>query len=308
MNMRSKKRNPIILASYASIFGNFILSILKITAGLISGSIAVISDGIDSASDVAISIVMLFTAKIINRPPNKNYVFGYVKAESIATKILSFIIFFAGAQMLISSIKNIIDPSEGILPSSLAIYVTLISIVGKLLLALYQTKVGKKHKSKMLMANGINMRNDVIISISVLVGLVFTFLLKMPILDSITAILVSLFIIKSSISIFLEANIELMDGVKDVSIYKDIFDAIAEIDGAHNPHRVRLRSLGNKYMILLDIEVDGNLSLSQAHNISQKVEKNIRDLVPAIYDIVIHVEPLGEAHQEEAYGVKSDSL
>ena len=108
------------------------------------------------------------------------------------------------------------EPRE--MPGMIAVYVTVASIICKLLLSLYQTAVGKKTGSSMLIANGINMRNDVIISLSVLVGLFFSFILEMPVFDSITALLVSIFIIRSAIMIFMDSNVELMDGVKDTWI------------------------------------------------------------------------------------------
>ena len=97
----------LIRTSWVSTIGNAILSASKIIIGLFAGSLAVLGDGIDSATDVIISIVMIFTARIMNRPPSKKYVFGYEKAEGIATKILSLIIFYAGMQMLLSSVANI---------------------------------------------------------------------------------------------------------------------------------------------------------------------------------------------------------
>ena len=93
----------LIRTSWVSTIGNAILSASKIIVGLFAGSLAVLGDGIDSATDVIISIVMIFTARIMNRPPSKKYVFGYEKAEGIATKILSLVIFYAGMQMLLSS-------------------------------------------------------------------------------------------------------------------------------------------------------------------------------------------------------------
>ena len=185
----------IVRASYVSVIGNGLLSAAKIVAGIISGSFAVVSDGIDSASDVAMSVVMIVTAKIMGRKPNRKYVYGYAKAELIATKILSMLIFFAGAEMFVSALKNLFSGQERIMPGMLAIYVTVISILCKLLLSFYQTAVGRKTGSSMLIANGINMRNDVIISLSVLAGLFFSFILKLPVLDSVTALLVSCFIV-----------------------------------------------------------------------------------------------------------------
>lgn len=302
-NKNKSTERQILAASYVSIAVNGLLSAAKIVAGLVSGSFAVIGDGIDSASDVAVSVVMIVAAKVMGKRPNKKYVYGYAKAESIATKILSMIIFFAGAQMFMSAVENLFSHEERVMPGTVAIYVTVASILCKLLLSLYQTRVGKRTGSSMLIANGVNMRNDMIISLSVLVGLFFSFILKMPVLDSVTALLVSCFIIRSAIRIFMDSNIELMDGVKDVSVYQKIFDAIKKVDGIGNPHRVRSRSIGGKYMITLDVEADGNMTLTQAHALSNQIEQNIRDNIPEVYDIVVHIEPFG-THPEDVYGVK----
>ena len=137
----------LIRTSWVSTIGNAILSVSKIVVGLLSGSLAVIGDGIDSATDVVISVVMIFTARLMNKPPSKKYVFGYEKAESIATKVLSLVIFYAGAQMLVSSVESIFSDETKEIPSAIAIYVTVFSIVGKLLLSTYQYKQGKKINS-----------------------------------------------------------------------------------------------------------------------------------------------------------------
>ncbi len=299
----SNNNKKIVFASYVSIIGNVFLSAIKIIAGVISGSIAVLSDGIDSATDVIISVVMLITAKIMNRPPNEHFVYGYNKAEGIATKMLSFIIFYAGIQMFLSAIECIFSPQTQHMPESIAIYVTIFSIFGKLFLSIYQTRIGKQLNSSMLIANGINMRNDIIISVSVLIGLIFTFIFKMPILDPIIALFMSLIVIKSSIGIFKDSSMQLMDGVKDVNVYEKIFAAVALIPDAHNPHKVRSRTIGNLYAIVLDIEVADNLTIKEAHSIANAVEDKIKEFIPEIFDIVIHVEPLGCNHKTEVYGV-----
>ncbi len=303
-----EKEKILIQASLGSVIGNIILSVAKIVVGIISGSLAVLGDGIDSATDVVISLVTLFTAKIINRPPNTKYVYGYEKADDVATKVLSFVIFFAGLQMLISTGKSIIFSEPREMPSNIAIYVTILSMFGKLGLAFYQFQQGKKVNSSMLMANAKNMRNDVIISGGVLLGLLFTFVLKLPILDSITGLLISLYIIKSSIDIFMDSNVGLMDGVKDISIYKKIIDAVEKVPGAANPHRIRSRQLGNMYVIDLDIEANGNLTLNEAHKIAHAVEKSIKQEIDNVYDIVIHIEPENTHHEIEKFGVDSSMV
>lgn len=298
----------LIRASWISTIGNAVLSVSKIVIGFVSGSLAVLSDGIDSAIDVIISIVMIYTARIMNRPPNQKYVYGYDKAENIATKILSIVIFYAGIQMLISSIQSIFSSDPKQLPSTIAIYVTVFSIIGKLLLSTYQYRKGKKIKSSLLTANALNMRNDVLISLGVLVGLIFTFIFELPILDSITGFIISLFILRSSIKIFIESSIGLMDGVKDMNIYNKIFEAVEQVPGAGRPHRVRSRMVGNLYMIALDIEVDPSISVMQGHKIADAVERSIKDSVLDVYDIIIHIEPAGESHSKEPFGLDEKIL
>jgi cation diffusion facilitator family transporter len=205
--------------------------------------------------------------------------------------------------MLVSSVQSFFSIETKEMPTLIAIYVTVFSIFGKLALAWYQYRQGKKIDSSMLIANAVNMRNDVIISVSVLIGLGFTFILKIPILDSVAGLMVGLFILKSSITIFMDSNVELMDGVKDESVYQKIFEAVDSTVGASNPHRVRSRQIGNLYLIVLDIEVNPLITLKEAHDIAEAVENNIRQTVENVYDIIIHVEPSGACNENEKFGI-----
>lgn len=210
--------------------------------------------------------------------------------------------------MLFSTMQSLFSDAPKELPATIAIYVTVFPIVGKLGLAWYQYRQGERVSSSLLIANAQNMRNDVIISVGVLAGLVFTFVFKLPVLDTITGLIVSLFIIKSSVSIFMESNVELMDGVNDVSVYQKIFEAVEKVPGASNPHRVRSRQIGGLYMIVLDIEADGEITLNEAHAIAEEVEDSIQGTVENVYDIVVHVEPAGKHHDAEKFGVDKHML
>jgi cation diffusion facilitator family transporter len=303
MSQSPSREKILIKTSWISTIGNTILSVSKILVGLFAGSLAVLSDGVDSATDVVISVVMIFTARFMNRPPSSKFVYGYEKAEGIATKLLAFVICYAGIEMLLSSVGKIFSSAPQQLPDRMAIYVTLVSILGKLSLAFYQYRQGKRINSLMLTANAKNMRNDVVISCSVLLGLLFTFILKLPVLDAVTSLIVSLFIIRSSIGIFLDSSVELMDGMKDLSVYNKIFEAVERVPGASNPHRVRSRLIGNMYMIDLDVEADGNITLNEAHNIADAIEQSIKQSIENVYDIVVHVEPAGKQHSVEKFGI-----
>lgn len=305
---KGSREKKIIKASWIAVIGNAVLSVLKIIVGIAAGSFAVIADGIDSASDVLTSLITLFTAHIISKPPDPKYPYGYNKADTVATKLLAFVIFFAGAQLAISTIDRLLTNETGSIPNSIAIYVIVISIIGKYALAYYLMKTGKKIDSQMLIANGRNMNNDVVISVSVLLGLVFTFVFKLSILDLITAALVSIYIMFVAFRIFMQSNRDLMDGVDNQEIYQKVIGAANDVTGVKNPHRIRVRKMAHLYLIALDVEIDGKASLDEAHKLSHKVEDKIRSVIPNTYDILVHPEPTGTDDPDEKYGVSEQEL
>ncbi len=306
--VNGSREHKIIVASWIAVIGNAVLSVLKIFVGIFAGSFAVIADGIDSASDVLTSLITLFTAHIIGRPPDPKYPYGYSKADTVATKLLAFIIFFAGAQLAISTVDRLMTPINLVVPNPIAIYVILLSIVSKYALAFYLKKTGKNVDSQMLIANGRNMLNDVIISISVLAGLVFTFILQMPILDLVTAFLVSFYIMFVAFRIFMQSNRDLMDGVSNQDVYQKIIVATKSVDGVSNPHRIRVRKMAHQYLVALDVEIDGEVSLNLAHKLSHKVEQRIKEELPNTYDVLVHPEPIGNDEPDESYGVSEKIL
>ena len=291
-------------ASWIALCGNIILALSKIIIGIISGSLAVLSDGIDSATDVLIAAMTLVAARISAKPGDSEHPYGHGRIETVATAVISFIVFFAGAQVLFNAIGRILSGTSESLPSIMAIWVTIASIIGKLALAWSQFHFGKKSGSPMLIANGKNMRGDVVTSAAVLVGLGLTYLTGIPIMDKILAALVALWILKNAVGIFLEANTELMDGTSDREPYKEIFSAIERVPEAGNPHRVRLRRIGSMLVVDLDIEVESTMSVREAHKIAVKVEESIKESLPDIYDVIVHIEPFGNV-EDERFGLRA---
>lgn len=298
----------IIRASWIGIVANLLLALLKITAGFLANSQAVIGDGIDSLSDVATYLITLITARITQKPPCRKYPYGYSRAETIATKALAFFIFFAGAQLLFNNAKNLMLDISRELPTLLAIYVTIFSVVGKLLLSWWQFNMGKQTNSAMLIANAKNMRADIVLSIAVLFGLGISVYFHIPMVDTVMALGVSIWILKIGFEIFMESNTELMEGVEDMSVYQLVFEAADAVPGAHNPHRARIRKMSNLYLIDLDIEVEGGLSVAESHKIGSRVEREIKERIHNVYDIMIHVEPKGNVEHNERYGLRKEDI
>jgi cation diffusion facilitator family transporter len=307
--MQDKKRTQDInTASIIGIIGNAVLAAAKISLGFISGSLAVVSDGIDSTTDIVTSFVTLLASRIIAKPPDVRHPYGHRRAEAVATKVVAFVIFFAGAQLIRATIENILSGAVRQFPSVLAIYVTVASIIGKVFLAYVQYSYGKKTGSSMLRANARNMLNDVLISFAVLLGLIVIFILQMPVFDYIVAMLVSAWILKTAVQIFLESSLEVMDGIDDESVYSTIFQAINEVKGARNPHRTRVRRIGDKFIIDVDIEVDARLTVKQGHAIALKAEEKIKQKLKNIYDIIVHIEPAGNIEEDEKFGLSERIL
>lgn len=302
-------RNKIIqAASIISVAGNAVLALSKITVGIYAGSLSVLGDGLDSITDVFISVITLAISVIITQPPDREHPYGHFRAETIATSVLAFIMFFIGGQLAISTVDKFINHEYNRLPGTLAVYVTVFSITGKLLLSWSQYTLGKKAESPMIIANGKNMRNDIITSCGVLTGLGFIYFFKMPVIDRILAVIIGIWIMVSAVRIFMGTITEIMEGESDMTIYNRIFDEVKGVDGLSNPHRVRVSKLGINYIIEMDVEVDGDSTIKYAHDRVKILEERMKVSIPNVYDIVIHIEPAGNFERQECWGLKEKDL
>ncbi|MDR0452424.1 MAG: cation diffusion facilitator family transporter [Treponema sp.] len=300
-----QRASVIQAASITAIAGNFALSALKIGTGLYARSLAVLGDGIDSGVDVLIAIMSLVVARVISRPADAGHPWGHGRAETIATSLLSLTLFFAGGQLILSSARNLLFGKAAEIPGAPALIVTAVSIAGKLLLAWSQYLFGKKADSAMLRANAKNMTGDVVISVTVLLGLFLSRQLGRGAIDSAAAILVGLWVIRQAVGIFLEANTELMDG-SSVESYKAVFEAVHSVEKAGNPHRTRMRRIAGLWDIDIDVEVNPDITVREAHQIATEVELAIKSRVEGVYDIMVHVEPVGDSGKHEGFGLREE--
>ncbi|MEE0132685.1 MAG: cation diffusion facilitator family transporter [Treponema sp.] len=310
----------ISLAGWIALLGNLSLAIIKIVAGITAESLAVLGDGLDSATDVSIACMTLIISRIIQQPSDEHHPWGHGRAETTATMVVAFIIFYAGMQLSLSAggklfqhFTLLIQSTESTTissPNTILLIVTILSIAGKLLLAWSQYHLGRKSGSIMILANAKNMATDSIISISVLVGLAGARIFSLPILDPLVAFLVGLWVLKNAISIFIQMNLELMDGNHDKELYHRLFTAVKTVQGVSNPHRVRIRKIAALWDIDMDIEVDPDITLHDAHELAEQVETAVRKAIPEVYDIVVHMEPAGHSghHSQEQFGLSESDL
>lgn len=294
-------------ASILGIVGNAILGFLKIITGLLTGSLALLGDGFDTATDIFTSTVSLIASKVMQKPPDKDHPYGHGRVETLATKLISFVILFAGVELARQSVSQLYHHVEKEI-EPVACFIALFSICGKILLAFYKFRSGRKIESPLLIADAKNMRNDVVLSLCVLIGLVIGKIGNWWWVDALTALIVSFWILKVAFSIFKENDLELMEGYNNYDDYRALFNAVKEVPEAVNPHKVRIRKMGVLLSVDLDIEVDGNLSVKEGHAIASKVEKAIRKNIQKIYDVQVHIEPIGNLEENECYGVTVGEL
>jgi len=306
MNTEAKAK-AVKIATITALAGNIVLAALKIAMGFYAKSGALLGDGIDSSVDVALSVMTLMTFKFVSSPADTKHPWGHGRAETVATAFLSFVLFFMGAQLAFTSGSKLLSGQLAQAPSVVGAVAALVSIAGKALLAWSQNVLGKRAGSALIRANAKNMLGDVFISLGVLAGLIISAATGSGIADAVFAILIGLWIIKTAVGIFLEVNLELLDGSGDMGPYRTIFDAVNSVEGADHPHRARMRRIAGFWDIDLDIEVDPRLTVSQAHGIAQRVEREIKLRLENVYDIMVHVEPRGEETQE-GYGISEEEV
>ena len=306
--MSKEKVNLVRSAALISIIGNLILAVLKIVVGISSRSKALVADGIDSSSDVFISIVSLLIVNVIAKPADEEHPWGHRRAETITTAFLSFVLFFTGAQLIINTFTGLFAPNGTAVATTAAFVVAIASMVGKSLIALSQHLLGKRANSQMIVANSKNMVGDILISSCVVVGLGISRFTDSHIADSVIAILIGLWIIKTAIGIFLEVNVELMDGNTGLEPYRVIIEAVNAVEGACSPHRARMRRVAGFWDIDFDIHVDPRCSIKEAHDIACEVEVEVKKRMENVLDVMIHIEPEGDIGDSESFGLTEEAM
>ncbi len=301
------KKSYVRTAAVVAVAGNAALAVLKILTGIFSGSSALLSDGLDSTSDVLIGAITLVVVRIMAKPADREHPWGHGRAETVATAFLSFALFFMGGQLVIGAVSKLFSGGQLGAPSFAAAVAAVISVAGKVLLARCQYVLGERAGSAMIKANAKNMASDAVVSLGVLVGLAISSATGSALADTVISGLIGIWIIKTAVGIFLEANLELMDGSVDTKPYHVIADAVNAVEGAGNPHRARVRRVAGFWDIDFDIDVNPDSTVSEAHDIALRVEAEIKKRLDNVFDIMIHIEPQGD-DSDESFGLTESMM
>ncbi len=277
-------------ASILGMVGNIFLFIIKVTAGFISNSQAMIADAFNSASDILSSIMTYIGNKVASKDADDDHNLGHGKAEYIYSMLISIIMFILGVNILIDSIGSIINPSKFHFTIWLVI-VCIITILVKVFLYLYTRNIGKKYNNLLVEANSKDHRNDVVITGVNLVAAICS-LYGIYIIDGIVGLLISLWIIYTAIKIYKESYDVLMDKTISNETKDKVLSIIEDHKEVLKIQHFNATPVGYRYMVNFTIFVDGNLSTFESHAIADKLEEEIDEKVPEIYLTVIHVNPM----------------
>ena len=283
MGTQNNREKIVIRTSISSIYTNLILVGFKATVGLLSNSIAIISDAVNNLSDALSSIITIVGTKLAGKAPDKNHPYGYGRIEYITSLTVSAIVLYAGITAFIESVKKIIVPEE-VEYSITTLIILIAGIIVKFALGLYVKKKGKDVKSDSLVAGGTDAFNDAILSISVLISAIIYMIFNINIEAYVGAIL-SIFIIKSGIDLIKESVNNVLGTRVESNLAKSIKKEVLKEKDVQGAFDLVLNDYGpNKYLGSIHIEVPDTLSVAEIDKISRHITKRISQK----YGVILH--------------------
>lgn len=278
--------------SLVTIIGNLLLSVIKLLAGIIAHSNAMISDAIHSASDVFSTVIVIIGIKLASKESDKEHPYGHERLECVAAIILAMILLLTGIGIGAEALKNIVSGhySELQVPGILALVAAIVSIVSKEGMYWYTRFYAKKIDSSALMADAWHHRSDAFSSIGALIGIAGA-RMGFPIMDSVASLVIFVFIVKAALDIFKDAMDKMVDHSCDEETEKQIYDCVMKNEEVMGIDLLQTRMFGNKIYVDVEIQADGSYTLNQAHEIAEAVHDEIEQNFPKVKHIMVHVNP-----------------
>ena len=277
------------VAGAVGIATNLVLFAIKLAAGLLSGSVAVMADAVNNLTDSGSSIIMLVGFKLAGKPADEKHPFGHARIEYLSGVIVSFIVLFLGLELGLTSLEKIITPQPADF-SALALGILVVSVAVKLWQCLFYRSVGKRIHSDTVYATSSDSRNDAIATSVVLLGAVITRLTSLN-LDGFLGLAVAVFIVVSGVKLVIETGNPLLGTAPDSALVKTIYEKILSYEGIFGIHDLTVHNYGEgKCFASVHCEVPAERDIMISHDIIDNIERDFqRDL--GIH-LVIHLDPI----------------
>lgn len=275
---------------------NIILTIFKFVAGILGRSSAMVADAVHSLSDLLTDIIIFVFVKTASKPIDRTHEYGHGKFETLATLIIGCILIIVGIGIMVAGVKDCIAFFNGDLgerPRMIALIAAVVSIALKEGVFRYTLSRGRKINSPILIANAWHHRSDAFSSIATLVGVAGSMFLghKGMILDPLAAILVSFYICKSGYEVVKPSTDELLEKSLPAETEKEIRQILKSVPGIDGVHKLQTRKIGNQIAIEAHTEMDGKMSLEEAHRIATLAENKLKKHYGSKTHVGIHMEP-----------------
>lgn len=282
-------QKPLKRATTLALALNVFLFIIKLAAGIISNSITLISEAINSSTDIFSSLAIKYSVRISAMKPDEKHQFGHTAAQPIATFIVAVFAGVLGLNIIQESIKRIITPAE--IKIDLMVYSVLaVTIVTKIIMNRYQVHIGKKYKSPAVRAQAVDSINDVLASSIALIG-VFFVQMGYAWVDGVGGIMVAYFILRSGYEIAVENIDYLMGRAADDNLIMEITTRALKVKGVEGLNDLRSHYVGDKFHIEIHIEVNKSASTKESHDIGKDVQHAIESL-PEVQKAFVHIDPV----------------
>lgn len=286
-----KKKRLKKYAATASVMTACFLFLIKTIAALATGSLAILSSLVDSLSDIAASLVSFAAVRISSKPVSCTHRYGYFKAEHLSALVQSAFIAGSGVFVLYGGIERFLNPFR-VKEASVGVAVMLLSLVLTFALVLFQKYVAKHTGSMAIKADSGHYVSDFLSNGAVIISLLAVQFFDAFWVDTLTAILIAVYLIFYAYKIAREATGSLMDRELPDEVRQRVLNITLKTKGVKGVHDMRTRDLGGVYYFELHLEMDGDILLCKAHEICDRVEKKIKKSYPNA-QILIHQDPFG---------------
>lgn len=281
---------------------NLVLSLVKLAAGILGRSGAMVADAVHSFSDLATDIVVIVFARISAKPRDDGHDYGHGKYETLATILISIALGVVGVGILINSIGAIRVVIDGGLlprPGLVALAAAVVSIAAKEILYRYTVREGRAIDSPSVVANAWHHRSDALSSLGTLVGIGCAYFLgdRWRIADPIAALVVAVFIFKVAFDLIRTGLGELLEKSLPEETEREILHIVTADPAVREPHNLRTRRIGASIAIEVHVRVDGAMTVACSHALTVGIERRLRERFGEGTMIAIHVEPLKQREQ-----------
>lgn len=277
--------------SIVSVAVNMLLSVLKLAAGLIAHSGAMVSDAVHSASDVFSTFVVMIGVHMASKEADEEHPYGHERMECVAAIVLAAVLFATGLAIGYAGLNQLLGGYEEIkAPGALALLAAVVSIGVKEWMYWYTVLAAKKINSGALKADAWHHRSDALSSVGALFGIAGA-RMGYPFLDCVASVVICAFVIKAAYDIFKDAVDKMLDTACDKDTVKKLQKIILNQPGVLGISKLTTRIFGSKVYVDVEIEADGDMTLRAAHEVAENVHHAIERGASDVKHCMVHVNP-----------------